>query len=86
MVVILLVCGSGNRLLGLVTTLDLRVQRSRFEVRSFQIRVISVVAAVTRSVCFYTSGYHNILTRSHKHDFGYLTQRPLARRLRLVDT
>jgi hypothetical protein len=44
------------------------MQRSRFEVRSFQIQVTSVVAAVTCSVCFYISGYHNIVTHSLKRD------------------
>ena len=46
----------------------LPVQRSRFEGRSFQTQVTGVAAAVTCSVCFYISGYHNILVRSQKRD------------------
>lgn len=53
---------------GLYKTSGLPVQRSRFEGRSFQIQVTSVAAALTCSVCFYISGYQNILIRSQKCD------------------
>lgn len=52
----------------LYKTSGLPVQGSSFEGRSFQTQVTSVAAVLTCSVCFYISGYHNILVRLQRRD------------------